>query len=255
MANPCGGPTRINSQSQRTIGPIAIQHVLRYRGQQFKVQPVRVSLDLFTTLGFNPRHFVEGATILAMEPPEYRRFCEASGLVKAAGIYPLSMNGDMEAVQRGDIPYLPARSRNLVLPTDHETITLAHEMLHDIFVGGGLSPAERQKFTSEVLHGYRLSVDPNMPHQHKNQAFFQKVARACAERYSLETVEPRYNLGRPERDPGFRLFVGECFAYVGEFMMHPRESQIDSIPDILLRHFKFIRIFDRNAYLAANGQA
>jgi hypothetical protein len=221
----------------------------------FQYKPVSLSGELFSSLGFNPRLFREGAHILLMSREDFLRFGEACGTDAEGGIYPLAMNGDAEAVLKEEIPFLPDRSRNIVLPDDHLPLTLVHEIMHDIFIGGGLTAQERQDFTKELLYWRRLSLDPKMPHQHKNQAFYQTVAEVCMKRYDLKTVTPKYYQSRHYLERDFKVFAGECFAYAGEFLLFPNNASFRNVPDSIIRHLKFIRVINPQAIRQANGQA
>lgn len=250
-----GGIPPANSRNNRLLGQIPVQQMLKFRGQQFRIQIVNLSQKLFTSLGFDLRRFAPGATLVTMGASEYKRFESACGFEDSAGIYPLAINGDQAAVHRGEIPVLPNRSRNIILPDNYKPITLAHELLHDIFIGGGIEVSDRVEFSKNVLYWYRLSVDPNMPHQHNNREFFEKVAQVCAEKYNIDGIDPRYNFKAHDREEAFQIFAGECFAYAGEFLLHPNESMLDFVPESIVRFFRFIRLLDRSVYQQANGQA
>ncbi len=251
-----GGLSPRHIKNNRFIGQVAVHRLLKFCGRPFRIKPMPVTLDLFTSLGFSPRRFAAGAMIIAMEPAEYKKFSEACGLEQAAAIYPLGMSGDFEAVQQGETEYLHQRSRNIVVPADHETVTLAHELLHDIFIGGGIEARDRKEFIKNVLFWYRLAMDPKLPRHHVNRPFFEQVAAICAEKYDIKEIDTRYNFKAHDREANFKVFAGECFAYAGEFLLYPKGSRFDRVPqDIVDFMRQWLRLFDRSVYQRASGQA
>lgn len=225
----------------------AVKQTLPFRGQRFTIRALALERQLFCALGFNPKYFKPGAHICLMDKENYARFAEACGIEMPGGIYPLAKNGYQEAVLKEELPYLPGHSRVIVLPEDHTPTTLIHEILHDIFIGGGLTPKERTEFSRELLHWYRLSIDPKMPHQHKNRPFYEAVAEFCKDRYDLKDLSPLYCGKRHWQERDFKVFASECFAYAGEAMLLPEEASFQEIPKPIVSFLRFLRIFNREA--------
>jgi hypothetical protein len=245
---------RVNGQPLAELSQTASIHRLNFRGQTLSGKVIPLTLQLFCKLGFNPRLFSEGAKIFLLDKENYEHFGQACGIECAGGFYPLAANGDVEAVIRDEIPFLPNRSRVIVLAEDHPPTALAHEILHDIFVGGGLELRDRQHFTRELLYWYRLSLDPKMPHQHKNRPFYEKIAKACARKYNLQEVSPLY-CGTPHwQEYDFRVFASECFAYAGEYLLFSEKASFTDVPDSIIRFLKFVRVIDPSAIRQAGEQ-
>ncbi|MDD5382549.1 MAG: hypothetical protein PHH60_02725 [Candidatus Margulisbacteria bacterium] len=220
---------------------------IKFRGQLFSFRVIPLTLELFRELGFNPSHFRAGANILLLDRENFRRFAAACGTTAEGGIYPLASNGDNEAAICGEIPYLPDRSRNIILPEDHSPISLAHEIAHDIFIGGGITEQERLDFAKNLLHWYRLSLDPNMPHQHKNHPFYQQVSQVCMQQYHLTELSPKYYGPRHWQERDFRVFASECFAYACETILFRDEAMLKDVPQPVLSHLRYLRCIDLQA--------
>lgn len=217
------------------------------RGQQISYHSSPLTRQHFVDLGFNSSHFREGAHILLLDHTNYDRFSLALGMTAKGGIYPLSQRGDLEAVLNDQALLLADRSRIIVLPEEHKKIALAHEVLHDCFVGGGITPQERYGFTKELAFWYRLSLDPAKPHEHNNLVFYQQVAEACKEQYQLSSIAPEHYRGRPWLEKGFKIFASECFAYAGEYLLFPEQASFPDVPEPICQFIKFLRVIDPRA--------
>jgi len=252
-------PTSLRQSQTR-----AIKHL---QGQPGKPFPFRINEDRFVArrvfvaealvkqLRINPELVRPFLKVLFLDSKSYARFCQVMNYGKpAAGFYPLGKNGDHEALLRGEIPYLPDRSRVIVLPEDFQAVDLAHELLHDIYSGGGLSVEDRVKFTNEILRWYRLSIDPEMPHQHKNRPFYEDVAEMCMGRYSLQHISPWYGLGRHEQERGFQIFAAECLAHTGEAVLFPDKACVNKVPQYIIDYLRHKRLFDRSVFQQLRGQ-
>jgi len=219
--------------------------VMWYCRQLFVGALVRVTKGDYQRLGISPQFFKRGALFFLLEKASEGRLSAVRKRGYPQGFYPMSENGDLNAFLQGRIAYLPERSRVIALPKGFNPSTVFHEILHDIFAGGGLSVSERQEFVRNVLNRLRDSGNPDMPDSHKNAPFFAKVAEICSEKYDIGAISPLYNVGRPWEDPDFMIFAGECFAYAGEFMLHPQAVPFDAIPKEMESELRFMRIFDR----------
>ena len=243
------GLPRVPGQHLAELAKAAPTHTATFRGQKLSAKVIPLTLQLFCELGFNPRLFCEGAKILLMDKENYERFGQACGIECAGGFYPWAANGDVESVIRDEVPFLPNRSRVIVLPEDYQPTALVHEVMHDIFIGGGLELRDRQHFTKELLHWYRLTLDPKMPHQHKNRPFYEKVAAACARKYNLKMVTPLYCETPHWQEYDFRIFASECFAYAGEILLFPEEASFKDVPESIISFLKFVRVIDPNSWI------
>jgi hypothetical protein len=231
----------------------------RCQDQRIAYEAVPLSVEHYTALGFNARHFRPGAQVILMKQEVFSRFSAACGASSAVGLYPLcpkekdGKENDLEAVLNGKLPVLPDRSRTIALPEDHSRLALVHEVLHDIFIGGGLPPEQRLEFTRQLSFWYKITLAKNnLPHQYKNRAFFEQVAEDCKQQYDLAEVPAEYYRGRPWRERDFKIFAGECFAYAGESMLLPEKAKFRQVPEPLVSFLKFVRVIDPRAIRAGS---
>lgn len=227
--------------------PASPQQPLFFRGGRFRVSTIQVTEDLFDKLGIGKKFFRSGASIYLFDKQNYQEFSRLCGVEGVGGFYPLSINGDQDAVFSGQADHLSAISRTIVLPEGYDNVTLTHELLHDVYFGGGLHVSDRRRFIGEVLHWYRLSKDPNYPHHQKNNQFYTDVARLCMEKYKLEDIPISYNLGRYTEEKEFQIFASECFAYAGEALLLPQDAKFKNIPQEIRDHLRFLRLDARRA--------
>jgi hypothetical protein len=178
-----------------------------------------------------------------MERDVLRSFAQACGTDAEGGFYPLSANGTNEEVLRGERDYLPAGSRNMILPVDFSQISLEHEVAHDLFISGGITVGDRLDFIKNILASYRGSHDPQSPHLHKDQAFFARVAEDTKGRFDLSVLSTKYFGPSHWRERDFKVFAGECFAYACETVLHPERPMASLLPRQVFSTLRYLRIF------------
>lgn len=246
MTIPNGGLPKVGDKILAKAAEIVLKRRFQLKDHSFSAKFIPIGRLLFERLGFNCKFFKPGVVVYLLDKASYERFSKACNIEAPDGFYPLPTNGDDKALLRGEIDFLPNCSRRIILSDDYKDVALIHELLHDIFIGGGLSPKEREEFTKNILHWFRLSIDPNMPHQHKNHSFYEEVARICMKKFRIENVNPHYCMGHDDKEPDFKVFAAECFAYAGEFMLHPQGAQFSEIPKEIQDQLMFLRLFDRS---------
>lgn len=227
------------ARQARLVRPVEVN----FKGQRLPCRVIPLSEQIFYGLGYHPDRFRAGASIGLMERSVFRSFARACGSDAEGGIYPLSANGDNEALQMGGLPYLPGPSRNIVLPLDFFHISLEHEIAHDIFVGGGITAADRQAFFRETLAWYRNAHDPGLPHLQQNRPFYERVAKETRGPFDLAALSVQYSGRRHWLESGFRVFAAECFAYACEAILNPESEMADLLPVQVFSAIRALRIF------------
>jgi hypothetical protein len=202
-------------------------------GDNFTAQKVFVSKGLFRKLGINPRYFRSFLKIYLLDKENYARFCRVSGISpKTEGFYPLARNGQLEDVLLGKKSSLRVPDRVIVFPEGSENKrALAHEILHDIFLGGGLAAETRAAFTKHLfIWAHKALTDPSRAAEAR---FYTEIAKRCTEKLNInlpgKDVVKIFEGAKLDRSS--RLFVGECFAYAGEiFLGYTQEAELGKLP-------------------------
>ncbi len=214
-----------------------------FRGTDYPARALPVSRELFGGLGFRAERFREGASIGLLSRSDFQAFARACGTDAEGGIYPLSANGQNEAVLRDELEYLPPGSRNLILPEEHADVSLVHELAHDVFIGGGIERRDRNEFFKNVLDWYRNAHDPLRIHLHKNQAYYARIAEMTKGTFDLSALSLKYFGPRHWLERDFRVFAAECFAYGCEAVRFPAGEFASLLPDQILSAVRNLRIF------------
>jgi hypothetical protein len=239
-------PVRLTSSVVRSIAEQAKttpESSFRFRGAQYPCRELPINLSRFTALGYHPHRFQAGALIGLMSREHFQAFTRACGTDAEGGLYPLSANGDNQAVLTGELAYLPVASRNIILPFDFSQVSLAHELAHDICIGRGITADNRSAFFRGVLHWYRNSHDSNFPHLQPDRSFYAKVASLTGCGFNLAAISKQYCGPDHSLEPAFRIFAGECFAYACEAVLNPSKEMASLLPKQVFNALRSLRIF------------
>ena len=195
-----------------------------FKGTLFLATKSFVTKNLLAHLGINRRYYNPGAKIYLLSTDSYKLLSTLCRFDSGnEGMYPLAKKGDPALVLQGKIDHLPNGSRVACLPRDHNKRALAHEVLHDIFIGGGLSKKNRDYFTNN-LPAWRKSAESD-PRRSREADFYRLVSRSCAK----------------ENDK--MVFAGEAFVYAAEFYFgYSNETEVGRIPREILQFFERVRL-------------
>jgi len=219
----------------------------KFRGRYFNAQQEWVKLSDFKRLGINSRLFRPGAEIRLLDQENFKALCNLIDPgIKIQGLYPLAKNGDTSAVFEGRFDSLPAPSRVICLPKDYSPRALIHEILHDVFIGGGISREQREYFCQNLFSWIKAAL--NNPERKEVIDFYQKAANACAQPFDLSLSQVEGTLARIGQ--GGRLndaemaFAGEGFVYAAEYYFcHSNQAEVGVLPAEILKYFeKTIRL-------------
>lgn len=194
------------------------------KGTLFLAAKSFVTKSLLASLGINPRFYKPGAKIYLLKEKSHKLLSTLCGFGRGnEGMYPLAKKGDTALVLQGKIDRLPNESRIVCLPRNHDKRALTHELLHDIFIGGGLSKIQRDSFIGNLAK-WRKAAESD-PSRKAEARFYQLVARS--------TIK--------ESDPA--IYAGEAFVYAAEFYFgYSNEAEVGRIPREILNFFEEIRL-------------
>ncbi|MFA4967727.1 MAG: hypothetical protein WC624_05875 [Candidatus Margulisiibacteriota bacterium] len=218
-----------------------------FNGQKFNAAVYDISQERFSRLGFARSSFVPGVKAYVLDEDTFRIFCRTTDASKTpipdcpktaleipfagqktsaaldhlivGAVYPLSRRGDLDAVRRGELSHLPAVSRNIVLRKGFSEVELAHELLHDIYLGRLFSPEMRRAFTLLVIDQVKKAYAEN---DRTALKFFKGVSARCKNKLKIEELIKlnTFSLkGNEEIGPNLSNFVGECFVYAWELIL------------------------------------
>jgi len=214
-----------------------------------------ITKDDFRALGISLKRFAPGLKLYVMSQEDYQQLSSSLGLEDSAAFYPLAENGDLQNVLEGKNPFLLDKSRAIAVPEDFNgksNIVITHEILHDIFIGGGISIKEREDFVRSLISWVRHSKHPSLPHLQKNQEFYEEVGRICAQEHDISDISYFTSNRTLLFDRDFITFASECFAYAGEHLLLPAEARFSEVPRQMLSHLRNLRLREVNRQESAN---
>lgn len=219
--------------------PAAAQFTLR--GEQFQARSADVVSKQLRKLGINPALFRDGLKIYYLDKGDYARFCRTTGLAgEIDGFYPLSKGQAVRKVALGELERLPDDSRVMVLPEGTKwQRTVAHEVLHDIYLGGGISRSVRDSFARNLfIWAYKAQTDPRKAEEFK---FYRAILDRCNRKFNLHLTgdDIKKIWEGAKLDEATHTYIGECFAYAGElFLGFSKEEELGRLPQEIAFFFE-----------------
>lgn len=209
----------------------AVQFTLR--DNQFQARSAGVVSRQLKRLGINPALFRDGLKIYYLAKEDYARFCRATGIAgDLGGFYPLAKGQNSRRVMLGELDYLPDNSRIIVLQegTKWQRV-IAHEVLHDIYLGGGISKPARDSFAKNLfIWAYKAQTDPRKAEELK---FYLTILDRCNRKFNLNLTggDIKKIWEGAQLDEATHTYIGECFAYAGElFLGYSKERELGQLP-------------------------
>lgn len=191
------------------------------RNKMFQAKMTHLNKKDFISLGLNPKYFRPGIKIYLLDKDNFSRFCQVCGTdLEVGGFYPLSKRNEEKRVALGELDYLSDDSRTMVLPENSiSNQTLVHEVLHDIFIGGGIKKSERDIFVRNLF--IWIFHAQNDPQRTDELNFYNKVAESCKTKLRLKVNGENIKelIEGAKLDHKSMTFIGECFAYAGEIYL------------------------------------
>jgi hypothetical protein len=210
-------------------------------GEFYSVTP-----NILESLGINPSLHKPGCIVILMDEANFRRCAEADNSEGAMAIYPVVLDGkinELPQVLKGERAFLSDEARIIALPKNAPWVSFAHEVMHDIYFGGGIRLGKRNDFINEIIRLYRDTINPSRILNETLHYFFQQIARRCEDSDVLSRISPNYLDKKSLANPHVQAFVAECFAYAFEIILDSGEAGIKIVPLEILQKMEELGIF------------
>ena len=234
--------------------------MLNFWGKELTVTIYDVNKNTFTKLGLNPAIFKSGVKVYVLDEKNFCAFCEqtqeapsplvippkpgtkmieiptkevtpnrAIDIETSQALYPLSKRGELDAVRRGEIDFLPSHSRVILLHENFTALELTHELIHDIFLGPLCSYSDRMFFILCLIDSLKKAYADCDAAVLK---FFEEVNNRCQMPYQIDALKNQeISLRDPlEIGPNLFTYAGECFVYAWETLLGYEDQALGKVP-------------------------
>ena len=207
-----------------------------YAGKySFKATVLDIRSSHVLKLGINPEVYEPGLKVYFMPWRTFADYCKKSGLGgagKIEALYSVPGGSVVKETTEGARNKLPASARRIVAPLEYKERYLAHEVLHDIFLGC------LDKKTREEFYGFIATILDRVMlggFSKDERLFFNGVNKRMHREIPLNemTEDDLMSIALNGRSStGFKVFAGECFAYAGEILLFgPDRASLGKVPD------------------------